>query len=163
MALLHVVRYGASRRIGQRPRHPRGQALAEFAIVLPIMMLVIGGIIQFGIIFWGQNTLNQVARDTGRWAASQQACSTSSATNAVIATANQVAAQSALVGYTPGSWSSANVTVTWSGSPCPPNSNQQTAWITISINHQVPVFFPWIPGNGNISTTTEFRVEPVPQ
>ena len=39
-------------------------------------MLILGGIIQFGIIFWGQNTLTQVARDTGRWASTQVTCPT---------------------------------------------------------------------------------------
>jgi Flp pilus assembly protein TadG len=49
------------RRSGSRQRS-RGQSLAEFALVFPILMLIIGGIIQFGVIFWGQNTLTQVAR-----------------------------------------------------------------------------------------------------
>jgi len=31
--------------------------------------LLLAGMIQFGIILWGQNTLNQVVRDTGRYAA----------------------------------------------------------------------------------------------
>ena len=48
-------------------RRSRGQSLAEFALVFPILMIILGGIIQFGIIFWAQNTLTQVARDTGRW------------------------------------------------------------------------------------------------
>ncbi|HEX5147885.1 MAG TPA: TadE family protein, partial [Candidatus Limnocylindrales bacterium] len=53
-----------------------GQSLAEFAIVFPVLFLIVAAIIQFGLIFWSQNTLTQVARDTGRWAATQQACST---------------------------------------------------------------------------------------
>jgi Flp pilus assembly protein TadG len=125
-------------------------------------MLIIGGIVQFGIIFWAQNTLTQVARDTGRWAASQQSCS---ATAPIIAKANAIAGQSSLIGYTTGSWSPSNVTVTWqttpSGDPCPPTSNQQTSFVTITINHQVPIFFPFIPGNGSLSSTTQFRMEPV--
>lgn len=135
-----------------------GQGLAEFAIVFPIMMLVVGGIIQFGIIFWGQNTLTQVVRDTGRWAATQQQCNDPLP---IIATANQIAAQSSLIGYTVGSWSSSNVTVTWSGSPCPPPDNSTAAFVTISITHRVPIFFPLIPGNGDISSSTQYRVEPV--
>ena len=57
----------------------RGQALVEFAIVIPVFMLILAGMIQFGIILWGQNTLNQVVRDTGRWAATQTACDSSTA------------------------------------------------------------------------------------
>jgi len=138
----------------------RGQSLTEFAIVFPIFMLLLGGIIQFGIIFWGQNTLTQVVRDTGRWAATQQQCTDP---EPIIATANQIAAQSSLIGYAAGSWTSADVTVGWTGTPCPPTSNQEVAWVTISVIHQVPIFFPWIPGNGSISSTTEFRMEPAPR
>ena len=46
--------------------HGRGQSLVEFALVFPILMILVGGIIQFEIIFWAQNRLTQVARDTGR-------------------------------------------------------------------------------------------------
>jgi Flp pilus assembly protein TadG len=150
-----------SRRRVPRRRASRGQSLAEFAIVFPVLMLIVGGIIQFGIIFWAQNTLTQVARDTGRWAASQQSCS---ATAPIIAKANAIASQSSLIGYTT-PWTGSNITVTWqttpSGDPCPPTSNQQSSFVTITISHQVPIFFPFVPGNGSLSSTTEFRMEPV--
>jgi Flp pilus assembly protein TadG len=131
-----------------------------------VLVLVIGGIIQFGIILWGQNTLNQIARDTGRWEATQQSCSN---TGAVVSKANDIAAQSALIGYAPNSWTGANVQVSWQDtngtapatSPCPPTSNTNVRWVTIALSHQVPVFFPFIPGDGNLSTTTQFRMEPV--
>ena len=124
-------------------------------------MLVLAGIIQFGIIFWGQNTLTQVVRDTGRWAATQLQCTDPSP---IIATADQIAAQSSLIGYTAGSWSTSNVTVTWSGElPCPPADNSTVAFVTISITHRVPIFFPLVPGNGNIRSSTQYRMEPVVQ
>ncbi len=146
-------------RLKDRHSRSRGQSLAEFAIVFPVLMLIIGGIIQFGIIFWGQNTLNQVARDTGRWAASQQACDGTTA-DAVRATARTIASQSSLIGP---AVLDADIDVTWSGAtPCPPANNQQTAWVQITIRHAVPVFFPFVPGNGHISTSTEFRMEPTP-
>ncbi len=142
----------------------RGQSLAEFALVFPVLMLLLGGVIQFGLIFWGQNTLNQVVRDTGRWAASQQSCDTSSEVPLVVGTANAIAAQSSLIGYSSTSpWTGSNVTVAWSGStPCPPKDNQETDWVTITITHRVPIFFPWLPGGGNISSSAQFRMEPLP-
>jgi len=84
---------------------PRGQSLVEFAIVLPVLMLIIGAIIQFGIIFWGQNTLTQIARDTGRWASTQPGCDTTLVD--VLGTANATALNSSLIGYPPsGGWTS---------------------------------------------------------
>jgi len=129
-----------------------------------VFFLLVAGVIQFGIIFWGQNTLNQVARDTGRWAATLQDCNPATATPQIVATANAIAAQSSLIGYTAGSWTSpANVSVSWntvSGS-CPPSDNQHVSFVEITIHHQVPIFFPLVPGSGALSTSTEFRVEPV--
>jgi len=146
----------------------RGQALTEFALVLPVLVLVIGGIIQFGIIFWGQNSLNQVVRDTGRWAATQISCTNDDPL--VIARANQIASQSSLIGFG-GSFPGGAVDVTYSGtpgsitaipSPCPPADKNGEAWVTIDIAHTVPIFFPFIPGNGQLTSTTQYRVEPQP-
>ena len=149
-----------------RPGRPRGQSLAEFALVFPILMLIIGGIIQFGLIFWGQNTLTQVVRDTGRWAATQIDCVPATAVAPVIATANAIATQSSLIGYTPGEFDGGNTTVTWRtvplGDPCPPVDNQDESWVRITITHAVPIFFPFVPGNGELASTTEFRMEPAP-
>jgi Flp pilus assembly protein TadG len=138
------------------------------AMILPILLLVVGGIIQFGIVFWGQNTLNQVARDTGRWAATLQSCSNSAA---IVTKANQIAAESSLIGYSTGSpWTSANVAVSWQdadgvtsppSAPCPPTLNTDVRWVKIIIHHTVPIFFPFILGSGDLATSTQFRMEPV--
>jgi Flp pilus assembly protein TadG len=151
------MRLSRSNRTPNR-RRSRGQSLAEFAIVFPVLMLILGGIIQFGIIFWGQNTLTQIARDTGRWAASQQGCS--AATVDVLGTANTIASRSSLIGYS-AAWTAANVSASWTpGSPCPPASNQDVFYVTITLQHRVPIFFPFVPGNGNLATSAQFRMEP---
>jgi hypothetical protein len=146
--------------------HRRGQSLAEFALIFPVFMLILGGIIQFGVIFWGQNTLNQVVRDTGRWAATQQIdCGPSDDTTALEAliesTADDIASTSSLVGFD-GSFGAADVAVSWTGPTCPPDDNQDEAWVDITISHSVPIFFPLIPGNGLLTSSTEFRMEPAP-
>jgi Flp pilus assembly protein TadG len=140
-------------------RATRGQSLVETALVLPIILLVVGGIIQFGILFWSQNTLTQVARDTGRWAATDQSCSNS----AIVTQANAIASNSSLFGYTPNSnqWTSANVQVSRSGAACPPTSNTSVAWVQITLHHQVPILLPWIPGDGNLTTSVQYRMEPI--
>ena len=162
----------AARRAGH-PR-PSGQSVAEFALVLPVLVAILGGIIQFGLIFWAQNTLTQVVRDTGRWAATQQYTG-SSANNCtgnesgVAGEANAIAASSSLLGYpattawngtsvtptTIGGFTSEGVAVMWTGpssGTCPPPDNTQVWFVTIKINHQVPTFFPgmqYLPGLGN--------------
>ena len=67
-------------------RRSAGQALAEFALVVPVLFLLLGAIIQFGIVFWNQNTLNQIVRDAGRYAATVADCSTDSRDDVVLKT-----------------------------------------------------------------------------
>lgn len=132
----------------------RGQALVEFAIVVPVFMLILGGVIQFGIYFWGQNTLNQIVRDAGRYAATVADCS--AASNADI-----VAKTQALEAVTPfsGTYGSITVTLPASGSgSCPPLSNADVVWVEITAQASVPEFFPLV--NGAISSTAKYRMEP---
>ena len=159
--------YLARRRARHAPAvaRSRGQSLVEFAIAFPALMLLVGAIVQFGIIFWGQNTLTQIARDTGRWVSTQNGCDTTSVN--VLGTAKSIAASSSLIGPSSGWTSPANVVATWStpdspAPPCPPANNTQTWYVNITIHHQVPIFFPWIPGDGNLTTIAQFRMEPHP-
>ncbi|MFH1681699.1 MAG: TadE family protein [Candidatus Eisenbacteria bacterium] len=52
-----------------RGRRRRGQAVIEFALVLPILLLVLLGITEFGRAFWTLNVLTQAAREGARLAA----------------------------------------------------------------------------------------------
>ena len=49
-----------------RPRH-NGQALTEFALVLPVLMLVLGAILQFGLIFTSQIGITNSVREAARY------------------------------------------------------------------------------------------------
>lgn len=179
-------------RLARKGHSRRGQTLAEFAIVLPVLIAMLGGVIQFGFIFWAQNTLTQVVRDTGRWASTQQYTGTAGQDNCtgneqgVVDEANAIAKNSSLLGYQSGSpWtlisttsSSEGVAVEWqdkttpstSGDTCSPPDNAQVWIVTIKINHAVPVFLPglqYLPGIGSngqimLSSTAQFRMEPAP-
>ena len=49
-------------------RHPRGQALAEFALVAPLLFLLIFGIIEFGRFIFSYEVLNNATREGARYA-----------------------------------------------------------------------------------------------
>jgi hypothetical protein len=49
-----------------------------------------------------------------------------------------------------------------SGDPCPVADNTKVAYVKITLTHRVPIFFPFVPGNGDLSTSAQFRMEPVP-
>ena len=163
-------------RLAGSRRRSRGQSLAEFALVFPILMLVIGGIIQLGILFWGQNSLNQVVRDAGRYAVTQPDCSNASV-NDVRSKITSLASSMgvATITGTPSVTMPTNGEVVGGttdpvsdqgGTPtanfCPATNNADHVWLRITVNAQVPIFFPVVPGNGAISSTALFRMEPVP-
>lgn len=167
----------------------RGQALVEFALAVGVFLLVIAGVIQFGLILWSQNTVTQVARDTARWAVTQPTspCDTAANRSALAATAGTLAERLSLLGYRPGLWTNASglasvaadgVGADWTAPstppglfappPCPPTDNQ-TAWLVrVRVSHVIPIFFPGLqiiaPACGSqgfcVSSTAELRMEP---
>jgi hypothetical protein len=165
-----VLRYPAVR--GSGPESSRGQSLAEFAIVFRVMFLIVGAIIQFGLVFWAQNGLTQVVRDIGRWEATQQVRPCNSNGAAVVTKANEIARTSGLFAYTNGHWTSINggvpyafdvspaprdgIEVSWPlsvdspppggyiSSDCPPDTNQVAWFVNIRAHHEVPLFLPFI-------------------
>jgi Flp pilus assembly protein TadG len=65
----------------QTYRNEKGQTLTEFAMVLPILLLVLFGVIQLGIVFNNYVTITDAARAGARKAVvSRQAASPSSVT-----------------------------------------------------------------------------------
>ena len=48
-------------------RRERGQDLIEFALVLPILALLMFGIIEFGIVMFSYNTIGDAAREGARY------------------------------------------------------------------------------------------------
>jgi Flp pilus assembly protein TadG len=164
------------RRPPNRPRS-RGQSLAEFALIFPVLMLIVGGIIQFGIIFWGQNSLNQVVRDAGRFAVTQPDCSASSVSgpNGVQAKITSLASSMGVAritgtptvtmptnGEIVGGTADPVSTTSVAGVNCPAKTNVDHVWLRIKVDAQVPIFFPFVPGNGALSSTALFRMEPTP-
>lgn len=159
----------------------RGQAFVEFALVLPVLVLIMLGVMQFGILFWSQITLTQIARDTGRWTVSQGwDCGGSvpvdpTAGAQITAQANAIAQRSTLF-----AWSASNQLVltagpTYTDGPpagaikCPPLTNQEVWNVSFEISHTVPVFIPFIATNGcsggcerTLNTEVQFRMEPRP-
>jgi Flp pilus assembly protein TadG len=159
----------------RRSRHrSRGQSLAEFAIVFPIFMLVIGGIVQLGILFWGQNSLNQVVRDAGRYAVTEPDCapfvadvqtkivdlSRQMGVATITASSVTMPTNGEMVGTPPVADPVSTTSVP--GVNCPAKTNVDHVWVRITVKAQVPIFFPVVPGGGAISSTALFRMEPIP-
>ncbi len=48
-------------------KHEKGQAMVEFALVLPLLILLLCGIIDFGWLFMNQSLLDNASRETTRY------------------------------------------------------------------------------------------------
>ncbi len=167
---------------------PRGQAMVEFALTIGLFMLVVGGLVQFALVAWSQNTVTQVARDTARWAVTQSTspCDSAASRSALASRANTLALGARLINYSPGSWTTATsigavgargVGADWPIPPppptlyavdCPPSDSMLAWFVTVRINHVVPIFVPGLqifaPSCGQpgwcLSSTTQLRMEP---
>lgn len=162
-------RLGPIRRTSTRAgSRVRGQSLVEFALILPILLILVGGVIQYGIIFATKQALIQVGRDVGRWAATQSytPCNTASTQTPPqpVTEADLLAQQSRVLGYSALDWNSSNfssygdnsslpespprtegVEVVWSyapGTSCPPADSTTAAFVTIRLTHRAPIVLP---------------------
>jgi Flp pilus assembly protein TadG len=159
--------------------------MVEFGLVVGLFLFVIGGLVQFGVILWSQNSITQVARDTARWAVTQSTSPCDSPANrvALADAADQLARGASLVNYSAGTWSTAStiaalgaegVGADWQSADsafatdCPPSDNATEWTVRIRVNHVVPIFLPGLqfiaPACASsgfcLSTTTELRMEP---
>jgi len=146
--------------------------MVEFALVLPLLVLIMLGVMQFGLLFWTQITLTQVARDAGRWAASQATICTPPVAGANIAgQANAIAAKSTLYGWGPSSQISVssgptyqNLTpLPYTSAGCPPADNREIWNVSFELSHTVPVFMPLLGETFTLRSEVQFRMEPAPQ
>jgi len=157
----------------------RGQSLVEFALVAPILLLLVGGAVQYAAIQATKHSLIQIARDTARWASTQttyRPCvlAATATTPQPVTQADLLATDAGLPGYTSGMWHAdpsgnfaygttalpasapfaEGVEVAWTGGVCPTADNTVTSWVTVRVTHQIPIFLPgawFIPGLCNNS------------
>ena len=123
-------------------RDEQGQAMTEFAVVLPIVALVLFAIVQFGIAFNNYLTLTDAVRRGARTAAvSRQTGSGSSATVAAVQQAAADLTQSKL---------NVSVSSTW----LPGDDVSVTATYPYSIS-----LFGMVVASGNLTSTTTEKVE----
>jgi Flp pilus assembly protein TadG len=106
-------------------RNDRGGSLVEFAIALPVTLMIILGGFEFARAYWVRHTLQFAAEETGRYAMAH--------TNT---TADQLKsyAQSNLPGLDP---ASATVTVT-------PDSVDNTNFVTITVTAPFNFLIPFV-------------------
>ncbi len=149
-------------RRGGRLWSSRGQTLVEFALVLPMFLMLICGVVDFSNVFYTEMTVQNALRQAGRFATTgnhladpNNAGQNLSRVNSIIATAQQAA---------PGfNFNSINISSTAGGAG---SAGGPGDIVTISISSGVkmltPVIAPFFPPNGtyNYTVSVTFKNEP---
>ena len=121
----------------------RGASAVEFALVLPVLMLILFGTIEFGMVMYSREVLTNASREGARAGIVQQVPKPS---------AGDI--QSVVTSYLTGTGiNPANVTVTVSGAGGVFPNN-----LTVSTSYPYPFFTPGILGLGSSITLTSQTV-----
>jgi Flp pilus assembly protein TadG len=123
-----------------------GQALVEFAILLPILLLLLLGILQFGVVFNNYIQVTSAAREGARKAAVSRSLGVAGATSAA-----RTAAKNASPGL---SLTDSQITVT------PSNSMAQGSDVTVQVKYPYAIdIIGKVVASGNLTSSTTMRVE----
>jgi Flp pilus assembly protein TadG len=131
-------------------RNQRGQAVTEFAVILPVLLLVLLAIYQFGVVFNNYIQVTAAAREGARKAA----VSRSSGNCAAV----QGMAVSAAKGAAPGlNQSNMNVTVT---ATCTNNAYAAGTNTTVTVTYPYSIsILGKVVASGTLSSSTTMREE----
>ena len=155
----------------RRPRS-RGQALTEFALVIPIFLLVLSGILDFGFLLYSRMTVISAAREGAHAAITLVGASTTSTIpGKVISTAPASASgltSANLSVPTPAclvppvapstTWTSCNWTAY--DATTNPTGAQSGDFVSVTVNYQYKSFFPLLFGSTfNLSSTIQMVLE----
>jgi Flp pilus assembly protein TadG len=150
----------------------RGQSLAEFALVLPILMLILMGIIQLGILFGAQIGVINGVRETARYGSLSPTTAGNQTANgtAVVNHLQNVVLPGSVIGFSSGSVRSPSATYC---SYANPGGGTYSVRLTVTVTYAHPLFIPLIgaildpldgasDGAYALSTAERFRVENLP-
>jgi Flp pilus assembly protein TadG len=127
-------------------KNQQGQAVVEFAVILPVLLLVLFSILQFGIVFNNYIQVTAAAREGARKAAVSRGLGAAGAKSAAITAAK---------GAAPG-LNQSKLTITF------PNNPSFTAGTDVVVKVTYPYsinILGKVVGSGNLSSSTTMRVE----
>lgn len=139
----------------------KGQALVEFALILPILLLLVMGIIQFGIIFSAQMSVTNAVREGARTAAvSPNINDAETINNEVLMSINRSIGDNVFLSKVTAS----NITVKPDKIGDPGNDYNVTVTINdVFVTLIVPMPEVFVPGSKiNLSQSATMRIEDMP-
>lgn len=130
----------------KRRKNDSGQAVVEFAVILPVLLMILFAILQFGIVFNNYIQVTAAAREGARKAAVSRSLGTANAETAATTSAKSAA---------PGLKQS-SITVTYPNSPTFAQGSDVTVQVTYPYSISI---LGIIVKSGKLSSSTTMRVE----
>jgi Flp pilus assembly protein TadG len=131
----------------------KGTAAVEFALILPMLLLMLFVIIEFGFIFYDKAVLTNASREGARKGILARDPRVSAAT--ISTTVGAYCARN-LISFGPSSVPTTSI----SGAPCPASDDDITVTVRYPYNFLVlPNFLTTVTGPINLSATTVMRCE----
>ena len=133
----------------KKGKNEDGQAMVEFALILPIFLLILCGILDFGWLFYNQLSLNNACREGARYAVVNTAdgADTQAIINHIENTTTTVFANDGV-----------DLTVTYS-SPSDPTAGDITVTLEADISFFTPVLSTVLGKEKTITSTVIMKVE----
>jgi Flp pilus assembly protein TadG len=132
--------------IKRRNNREQGQALVEFTVILPVLLIVLWGIFQFGVAFNDYIQVTSAAREAARKAAVSRSLGAGAATSAAVAAAKTTAPDLHL--------SDSQITVS------PSNNWNQGSDVTVTVRYPFKInLLGRVMGSGNLTSSTTMRIE----
>ncbi len=132
--------------IKRRNNREQGQALVEFTVILPVLLIVLWGIFQFGVAFNDYIQVTSAAREAARKAAVSRSLGSAAATSAAVAAAKTTAPDLHL--------SDSQITVS------PSNNWTQGTDVTVTVKYPFKInLLGRVMGSGNLTSSTTMRIE----
>jgi len=129
---------------GRKLGNQRGQALVEFTIILPLLLLIVMGIIQFGMIFNSYLSLQNASREGAR---------------AGIVGSSSTEIRDTIIAVSP-NLDASNLTVTVTPSDAYRQSGDTlTVKLTYTYNLTIPIIKNILGGSITLNTQTSMRIE----
>jgi Flp pilus assembly protein TadG len=130
----------------KRRTNESGQAVVEFAVILPVLLMILFAILQFGIVFNNYIQVTAAAREGARKAAVSRSLGTAAAE-----TAATTAAKAAAPGL-----KQTSITVTYPNSPTFAQGSDVTVQVTYPYSISI---LGIIVKSGKLTSSTTMRVE----
>jgi Flp pilus assembly protein TadG len=130
----------------KRRDNEQGQAVVEFAVILPVLLLILFAILQFGVVFNNYIQVTAAAREGARKAAVSRTLGTAAAESAATTAAKNAA---------PG-LNQSSITVSFPNSP----TFAQGSDVSVQVSYPYSIsIIGLVVASGNLNSTTTMRVE----